>query len=258
MGISVVQHAPGVGQNLQDHLQLRLIFKISGARTMNIDYRSYIKRAGMVLDYALRRRGPLTMAPSQLGAFARSSAEFETPNLEFHIQPLSLDKFGDPLHAFAAFTASVSNLRPTSRGSIHARSAYPQDPPQIVTNYLSTPEDRRIAVDSIRLTRRIAAAPALQEFRPEEFRPGAQLVSDADLRHAAGDIGTTIFHPVGTARMGAENDPLAVVDVKLRVRGVAGLRIADASVMPRITSGNTAAPTMMIAEKAAEMILRGP
>jgi choline dehydrogenase-like flavoprotein len=212
----------------------------------------------MVLDYALRRRGPLTMAPSQLGAFARSSAEFETPNLEFHIQPLSLDKFGDPLHAFAAFTASVSNLRPTSRGSIHARSADPRERPQIVTNYLSTPEDRRIAVDSVRLTRRIAAAPALQQFRPEEFRPGAQLVSDADLTHAAGDIGTTIFHPVGTARMGTDNDPLAVVDANLRVRGVEGLRIADASVMPRITSGNTAAPTMMIAEKAADMILRGP
>jgi choline dehydrogenase len=253
-----LQHVPGVGENLQDHLQLRLIIKVTGVRTMNLEYRSFLRRAGMVLDYALRRQGALTMAPSQLGAFARSSAEFETPNLEFHIQPLSLDKFGDPLHAFAAFTASVSNLRPTSRGSIHARSADPRHSPQIVTNYLSTPEDRRIAVDSIRLTRRIAAAPALTPYRPEEFRPGAQLVSDADLTHAAGDIGTTIFHPVGTARMGTDNDPLAVVGADLRLRGVSGLRIADASVMPRITSGNTAAPTMMIAEKAAAMILGEP
>jgi len=256
MGISVVQNVPGVGESLQDHLQMRLIYKVTGARTMNIDYRSYVKRAAMVLDYALRRRGALAMAPSQLGAFARSSAEFETPNLEFHIQPLSLDKFGDPLHEFPAFTASVCNLRPTSRGSIHARSEDPNDPPQIVTNYLATPEDRRVAVDAIRLTRRIAAAPALARYRPEEFRPGAQLVSDIDLAQAAGEIGTTIFHPAGTARMGPDNDPLAVVDANLRVRGISALRIADASVMPRITSGNTAAPTMMIAEKAAAMILR--
>ena len=256
MGIAVVQHIPGVGENLQDHLQLRLIFKVTGARTMNLDYRSYVKRAAMLFDYALRRRGALTMAPSQLGAFARSSAEFETPNLEFHIQPLSLDKFGDALHEFPAFTASVSNLRPTSRGSIHARSANAHDPPQIVTNYLTTPEDRRVAVDAIRLTRRIAAAPALAPYHSEEFRPGANLVSDDDLAHAAGDIGATIFHPVGTARMGTDNDPLAVVDANLRVRGISGLRVADASVMPRITSGNTAAPTMMIAEKVAAMILR--
>ena len=256
MTIDVVQHLPGVGENLQDHLQLRLIFKVAGARTMNLDYRSYVKRTAMVLDYALRRRGALTMAPSQLGAFARSSAEFETPNLEFHIQPLSLDKFGDPLHDFPAFTASVSNLRPTSRGSIHARSADPRESPLIIANYLRTPEDRRIAVDAIRLTRRIAAAPALARYRPEEYRPGTHLVSDNDLAEAAGDIGTTIFHPVGTARMGSENDPLAVTDPQLRVRGISGLRIADASVMPRITSGNTAAPTMMIAEKASAMILR--
>jgi choline dehydrogenase len=255
LGIPVVQHLPGVGENLQDHLQLRLIYKVSGARTMNIDYRSYAKRAGMLVQYALRRRGPLAMAPSQLGAFARSSREFETPNLEFHIQPLSLDKFGDPLHAFPAFTASVCNIRPTSRGAIHAHSRDARDPPLIVMNYLSTSEDRRVAADAIRLTRRIAAAPALAAYRPEEYRPGALLASDAELAHAAGDIGTTIFHPVGTARMGADHDPLAVVDADLRVRGIAGLRIADASVMPRITSGNTAAPTMMIAEKAAGMIL---
>jgi choline dehydrogenase-like flavoprotein len=257
LGVPIVHHLPGVGENLQDHLQLRLIFKISGARTMNTDYRSTWKRLGMALEYALRRRGPLTMAPSQLGAFTRSSPEYETPNLQFHIQPLSLDKFGDPLHGFAAFTASVSNLRPLSRGSIHARSRDPSDPPVIVTNYLSAPEDKRVAVDAIRLTRRIAAAPALAPYRPEEFRPGAHLVSDAELIHAAGDIGTTIFHPVGTARMGSDSDALAVTDERLRVRGIDGLRIVDASVMPRITSGNTAAPTMMIAEKAAELTRGG-
>jgi choline dehydrogenase-like flavoprotein len=257
LGIPIVHHLPGVGENLQDHLQLRLIFKVQGVRTMNMEYRSLFKRAGMALDYALRRRGPLTMAPSQLGAFARSSPDYETPNLQFHIQPLSLDKFGDPLHGFPAFTASVCNLRPTSRGSIHARSSDPNDPPMIVTNYLSTPEDRRVAIDAIRLTRRIAAAPALARFAPSEYRPGAHLVTDAELAQAAGDIGTTIFHPVGTARMGREDDPLAVTDGALKLRGMEALRVADASVMPSITSGNTAAPTMMIAEKAAEMVLAG-
>jgi choline dehydrogenase len=258
MGIALVHHAPGVGENLQDHLQLRLIFKITGARTMNMDYRSLWKRAGIALDYALRRRGPLAMAPSQLGAFTRSSHDYATPNLQFHIQPLSLDKFGDSLHPFPAFTASVANLRPTSRGSIHARSPKPNDPPIIVTNYLSTPEDRRVAIDAIRLTRRIAAAPALADLHPVEYRPGAKINADAELLRAAGDIGTTIFHPVGTAKMGTDSDPYAVVDSQLRVRGVEGLRVVDASVMPLITSGNTAAPTMMIAEKAAEMILRPP
>ncbi len=255
LGISVLQHLPGVGENLQDHLQLRLIYRVSGVRTMNRDYRSHAKRAGMLLEYVFRRRGPLAMAPSQLGAFAGSSPEYETPNLEFHIQPLSLEKFGDPLHAFPAFTASVANLRPTSRGDIHARSSDPHDAPLIATNYLSTPEDRRVAVDAIRFTRRIVASPALLPYQPEEYRPGAQLASDSELAHAAGDIGTTIFHPVGTARMGTDHDSFAVTDADLRVRGIAGLRIADASVMPRITSGNTAAPTMMIAEKAAAMIL---
>ena len=255
LGVPVIHDAPGVGENLQDHLQLRLIFKVSGVRTMNIDYRSLWKRADMALDYGLRRRGPLAMAPSQLGAFTRSSPDYETPNLQFHIQPLSLDKFGDPLHPFPAFTASVANLRPTSRGAIHARSRDPSDPPIIVTNYLSTPEDRRVAVDAIGLTRRIASAPALARLYPVEYRPGAELTSDADLIHAAGDIGTTIFHPVGTVKMGTASDPCAVVDGALKVRGVEGLRVVDASVMPSITSGNTAAPTMMIAEKAAEMIL---
>jgi choline dehydrogenase-like flavoprotein len=254
LGIPVVQHLPGVGENLQDHLQLRLIFQVTDARTMNMDYRSLFKRAYMALEYALWRRGPLTMAPSQLGAFTRSSPAYETPNLQFHIQPLSLDKFGEPLHPFPAFTASVCNVRPTSRGSIHAKSRDPADPPVIVTNYLSTPEDKRVAVEAIRLTRRIAAAPALARYRPVEYRPGAHLNSDAQLVRAAGDIGTTIFHPVGTAKMGVESDPNAVTDSRLKVRGIGALRVVDASVMPAITSGNTAAPTMMIAEKAAEMI----
>jgi choline dehydrogenase-like flavoprotein len=195
------------------------------------------------------------MAPSQLGAFARSAPHYETPNLQFHVQPLSLDKFGESLHPFAAFTASVCNLRPTSRGSIHARSSDPADAPVIRPNYLVTPEDERVAIDALRLTRRIAMAPALARYAPEEFRPGATLESDEALLAAAREIGTTIFHPVGTAKMGTRSDPLAVTDARLRVRGTEGLRIADASVMPRITSGNTNSPTMMIAEKAAEMIL---
>jgi choline dehydrogenase len=255
LGIPVLHHLPGVGENLQDHLQLRCVFKVRGVRTMNMDYHSFAKRAGMALHYALARRGPLTMAPSQLGAFTRSSPQYETPNLQFHIQPLSLDKFGDPLHGFPAFTASVANLRPTSRGSIHARSTDAADAPAIVTNYLSTPEDRTIAADAIRLTRRIVAAPALHRYGPVEHRPGTEFTSDADLVHAAGEIGTTIFHPVGTAKMGTDSDPYAVTDARLKVRGVTGLRVVDASVMPAITSGNTAAPTMMIAEKAADLIL---
>jgi choline dehydrogenase-like flavoprotein len=254
LGIAPVHHLPGVGENLQDHLQLRAIFRIRNARTMNMDYRSYVRRGLMALDYALRRRGPLTMAPSQLGAFARSAPEHETPNLQFHVQPLSLDAFGDALHGFPAMTVSVCNLRPTSRGSIHARSLDPAEAPIIAPHYLATPEDRHVAADAIRLARRIMEAPAMARYRPEEYRPGANLTTQAELIHAAGDIGTTIFHPVGTARMGARHDENAVTDERLRVQGLDGLRIADASVMPAIPSGNTAAPTMMIAEKAAEMI----
>jgi choline dehydrogenase len=255
LGVVPVHHAPGVGENLQDHLQLRLIYKVSGVKTMNSEYRSILKRVGMGLQYALFRQGPLTMAPSHLGAFTSSSPDYETPNLEYHIQPLSLDKFGDPLHEFDAFTISVANLRPESRGSIHARSSDPEDPPRIETNYLSAEVDRRVAVDSLRLSRRIVEAPALQRYRPEEFLPGAQIQSDTDLARAAGDIGTTIFHPVGTVKMGIDSDPMAVLDEQLRLRGVEGLRVVDASVMPAITSGNTNSPTMMIAEKAAAMIL---
>ena len=208
----------------------------------------------MAAEYALFRTGPLTMAPSQLGAFTRSDPSFATPNLEYHVQPLSLDRFNEPLHPFPAFTASVCNLRPTSRGEVRPTAPGPGAVPSIRPNYLSTDEDRRVAADAIRLTRRIAAAPALARFAPEEYRPGAALQSEAELVRAAGDIGTTIFHPVGTCRMGPDTDQMAVVDERLRVRGLDGLRVADASIMPTITSGNTNAPVIMIAEKAAELI----
>jgi choline dehydrogenase-like flavoprotein len=255
IGVPVAHALKGVGENLQDHLQLRTVFKIEGARTLNVEFQSLWKRAWMGVDYALARRGPLTMAPSQVGIFAKTSPDYATPNVEFHVQPLSLDKFGDPLHEFPAITLSVCNLRPQSRGSIHAKSANPEEAPRIQPNYLSAGEDKRVAADSIRLARKIAMAPALQKYRPSEFRPGANLNSDDELSRAAGDIGTTIFHPIGTAKMGRIDDPNAVVDAKLKLIGLAGCRVADASVMPLITSGNTNAPTLMIAEKAAEMIL---
>ena len=240
---------------MQDHLQLRTIFKLEGARTLNVDFQSYFKRVLMGLDYAVNRRGPLTMAPSQLGIFAKSSPDYATANVEFHVQPLSLDKFGDPLHNFPAITLSVCNLRPASRGSVHAASADPAAAPLIAPNYLSEEEDKRVAADSIRLARKVAMAPALARFKPREYLPGAQMTSQEDLVKAAGAVGTTIFHPVGTAKMGRDEDPMAVVDGRLRLRGLPGLRVADASVMPRITSGNTNSPTLMIAEKAAELIL---
>jgi choline dehydrogenase len=255
IGVPALHPLLGVGENLQDHLQLRTIFKIEGGRTLNVDFQSLLKRAWMGLDYALNRRGPLTMAPSQLGLFAKSSRDYSTANVEFHVQPLSLDRFGEPLHTFPAITLSVCNLRPASRGSVHAASNDPAAAPRIAPNYLSEEEDRRVAADSIRLARKIAAAPALARFRPREFLPGESLTSEADLVRCAGDIGTTIFHPVGTAKMGRNEDPSAVVDIGLRARGLGGLRIADASIMPRITSGNTNSPTLMIAERAAEMIL---
>ena len=256
IGVQTLVDVPGVGENLQDHLQLRPIYKVSNTRTLNVDYQSLFKRAKMGIDYALFRRGPLTMAPSQLGIFTRSSSDYETSNIQFHVQPLSLDKFGDPLHAFGAITVSVANLRPSSRGSVHASSADSRTHPSIAPNYLATEEDKRVAVDSIRVARKLCAAPALMPFSPEEFRPGAEKISEADLLRAAGDLGTTIFHPVGTAKMGIASDPMAVVDARLRVRGVGRLRVADASVMPRITSGNTNSPTIMIAEKAAAMMLQ--
>ncbi|MBV9907815.1 MAG: GMC family oxidoreductase N-terminal domain-containing protein [Hyphomicrobiales bacterium] len=255
IGVPVVHASPGVGENLQDHLQLRAIFGVTGARTLNVEYQSLMRRGMMGLDYALRRRGPLTMAPSQLGLFAKSSPDYATANIEFHVQPLSLDRFGEPMHPYPAITISVCNLRPESRGSTHALSVDPRAAPVIQPNYLSALADQRVAVDSIRLTRRLAAAPALARYAPQELKPGAKLKSDDELARAAGEIGTTIFHPVGTARMGLAQDRLAVVDERLKVHGLGGLRVVDASVMPRITSGNTGSPTMMIAEKAAEMIL---
>jgi choline dehydrogenase len=255
-GIPIVLDRPGVGDNLQDHLQLRAIYKVTGARTLNTTYHSPFGRVGMALEYALLRRGPLTMAPSQLGLFTRSDSARERANIQFHVQPLSLDRFGEPLHRFPAFTASVTNVQPTSRGHLRLRSADPAVPPAIAPNYLATDEDRRVAVDSIRTVRRIAAQPALAPYRPDELLPGPAVGDgEATLVNAAGDIGTTIFHPVGTAKMGRASDPRAVVDATLRVIGIDRLRVIDASVMPTITSGNTAAPTMMIAEKGAAMIL---
>jgi choline dehydrogenase-like flavoprotein len=255
-GIAVVRDTPGMGANLHDHLQLRTIYKVNGVRTLNEMYNSLAHRAWMGVNYALFRRGPLTMPPSQLGAFTKSDPSQDRANLQYHIQPLSLDKFGDPLHPFPAFTASVANVRPTSRGTLKLKSADPSAAPAIHPNYLATPEDKRIAAESIRITRRIVAQPALQQFAPEEYLPGPQVSDDeAALIKAAGDCGTTIFHPVGTAKMGRADDANAVVDARLRVIGLDGLRIVDASVMPSITSGNTNSPTMMIAEKGSAMII---
>jgi choline dehydrogenase len=251
-GVTPVLDLPGVGENLQDHLQIRIQYKVHGVTTLNERANSLVGKAAMGLEYLLFRTGPLTMPPSQLGAFMRSDPSQPSANIEWHVQPLSLDKFGEPLHPFPAITPSVCNLRPSSRGSVRILSGDPLAAPAIDPAYLSTDEDRRVAVDSIRHTRRIMAAPALAKYRPEEYRPGPGVESDADLGRAAGDLGTTIFHPVGTCRMG--NDARAVVDDRLRVRGVHGLRVIDASVMPTITSGNTNAPTVMIAEKGADFI----
>ena len=253
-GIGVVHELPGVGENLQDHLQLRTICKVRNVVTLNQRANSLGGKIMMGLEYALYRTGPLSMAPSQLGGFTRSSGGHATPNIEYHVQPLSLDKFGDPLHDFPAFTASVCNLRPGSRGHVRIKSPDPHAAPAIACRYLSTPEDRKVAADSIRLTRRIAAQPALARYAPEEFLPGPEFGTDEQLAHAAGNIGTTIFHPVGTCKMGRADDPSAVVDSRLRVRGVVALRVVDASIMPTITSGNTNAPALMIAERGAQMI----
>ena len=255
LGLAVARHAPGVGENLQDHLQLRPIYKITGAATLNEQYAQLWRRPLMALDYGLRRRGPMTMAPSQMGAFAKSNDRQATPNLQFHVQPLSLDKFGDALHAFPAITISVCNLRPDSRGAIHATSPDPATQPRIQPNYLAEASDRQVAIEAIRLVRRIVAQPALARLAPDEVRPGAAFQTEAELARAAGEIATTIFHPVGTAKMGPVSDTSAVVDERLRVIGIKGLRVIDASVMPRITSGNTNSPTLMIAEKGAAMIL---
>lgn len=256
-GIEVWREVPGVGANLQDHLQIRAVYGVQGARTLNTLARGAWGKARIALEYALTRSGPMSMAPSQLGAFTRSDAQRPYPNLEYHVQPLSLPAFGQPLDAYPAFTASVCNLHPTSRGSVAIRSADFRDAPAIDPNYLSTEEDRKVAADSLRVTRRIVQQPALARYRPQELKPGAQYEDDEQLARAAGDIASTIFHPVGTARMGRADDPQAVVDPHLRVIGVRGLRVVDASVMPWITSGNTNSPTLMIAEKAARWIRAG-
>ncbi len=258
-GIEVLHDAPGVGSNLQDHLQIRAVFKVQGVKTLNTMANSLWGKAMIGLEYVLKRSGPMSMAPSQLGAFTRSDTAQPYPNIEYHVQPLSLDAFGEPLHSFDAFTASVCNLKPSSRGTVQIKSGKFDVAPAIAPNYLSTEADRKVAADSLRLTRSIVAQPALARYQPQEWKPGTQFQTDAELARLAGDIATTIFHPVGTTKMGAPDDPLAVVDSRLRVRGpdglIAGLRVVDAGVMPLITSGNTNSPTLMIAEKAAQWIV---
>ena len=253
LGINNIIDLPGVGENLQDHLQMRLVFKVKNTKTLNLRANSLLGKIGMGLEYFLFKRGPMTMAPSQLGGFAKSDENRETPNLQYHIQPLSTEKLGDPLHPFEAFTASVCNLRPESRGHVRIKTEDSRVPPKIQPDYLSDPADRKVAADAIKLTRKIVSSPAMKKFEPEEFKPGIEFASDDDLAREAGNIGTTIFHPVGTCKMGSGDD--SVVDEKLKVRGIENLRVIDASIMPNITSGNTNAPTIMIAEKAADMIL---
>ena len=254
LGVPVMADLPGVGENLQDHLQLRMVYQVSGIKTLNTKANSWFGKMMIGLEYIFKRSGPMSMAPSQLGAFAYSSPEQKSANVEYHVQPLSLEKFGEDLHSFNAFTASVCNLRPTSRGSVHITSVDPEAPPAIHPNYLSTDEDKRVAAESLRLTRNIVEQSALAPYVPEEYKPGVQYQSDEELVKAAGDIGTTIFHPVGTCKMGRADDPMAVLDSQLRVRGIHHLRVVDASAMPTITSGNTAAPTMMIAQRAVELL----
>jgi choline dehydrogenase len=260
--VPLVMDLPGVGANLQDHLQIRSVFTVQGAKTLNTAANSLWGKAKIGLEYALKRSGPMSMAPSQLGAFTQSSPEHTWPNIQYHVQPLSLDAFGEPLHSFPAFTASVCNLKPTSRGTVQIKSNKFEDAPAIAPNYLSTDADRKVAADSLRITRHIVAQPALAKYQPQEWKPGVQFQTDEELAKLAGDIATTIFHPVGTAKMGQADDPMAVVDAHLRVRDgkggiVHGLRVVDASVMPTITSGNTNSPTLMLAEKAARWIIQG-
>lgn len=254
-GIELMHELPGVGENLQDHLQIRSIYKITNGKTLNAMASTLLGKAAIGLEYMFKRSGPMSMAPSQLGAFTRSGAEQTHPNIQYHVQPLSLEAFGQPLHPYPAITASVCNLNPTSRGTVRLNSSDPRQAPAISPNYLSTPEDRKVAADSLRVTRRIAEQPAFAKYAPEEVKPGVEYQTDDELARLAGDIGTTIFHPVGTTRMGRKNDEMAVVDAQLRVRGISGLRVADAGVMPTITSGNTNSPTLMIAEKAAGWML---
>ena len=256
LGIQVIADLKGVGENLQDHLQLRMIYKVHGIQTLNTKANSLYGKLMIGLEYILKRTGPLSMAPSQLGAFAYSSSAHKSPNVQYHVQPLSLERFGEDLHSFNAFTASICNLRPTSRGSVHITSSDPLAPPAINPNYLSTEEDRKVAAECLRLTRKIVQSPALKPYLPQEYKPGLTYQTDEELVQAAGDIGTTIFHPVGTCKMGRSDDAMTVLDSELRVRGIHQLRVVDASAMPTITSGNTAAPTMMIAQRAAELLVR--
>ncbi len=253
-GIEVVRDLPGVGANLQDHLQIRTSFRISGARTLNDLQAGLWGKARIAAQYALSRSGPMAMAPSQLGLFTRSHPRYATPNIEFHVQPLSLDAFGEPLHPHPAITVSACNLRPNSTGAVRLASADFRDAPVIAPNYLSDQEDRDVAVESIKLARRLLATRRMAEFRPVEAQPGIDVQSDEELAEAAGRIATTIFHPVGTARMGPKDDRMAVLDPRLAVRGIGGVTIADASVMPKIVSGNTHAPVVMIAERAATFL----
>lgn len=256
LGIPVIHNSPGVGENLQDHLQLRMVFEVSGISTLNTMANHWFGKAKIGLEYLLHRTGPMSMAPSQLGLFTSSSVEHVRPNLQYHVQPLSLERFGEKLHPFNAFTASVCNLRPSSRGSVHITSPEISAKPHIDPNYLSTAQDRQVALEAMRITRKIVSQPALQKYAPQELKPGSSILQDDDLLRAAGEIGTTIFHPVGTCKMGVASDPMAVLDADLRVRGVRGLRVVDASAMPNITSGNTAAPTMMIAQRIADLLER--
>jgi choline dehydrogenase len=255
-GITAMHELAGVGENLQDHLQIRTVFGVENTRTLNVIANSLIGKAMIGLEYLFNRSGPMSMSPSQLGLFTRSSADRQHPNIEYHVQPLSLDAFGEPLHAYNAFTASVCNLNPTSRGTVRIRSPKFDDAPFIAPNYLATREDRLVAAESVRVTRNIVAQKALAPYNPKELKPGTQYQGDEELARLAGDIATTIFHPIGTCKMGPTDDPLAVVDAELRVHGLTGLRIADASIMPTITSGNTNSPTLMIAERAAEWMQR--
>jgi choline dehydrogenase len=253
-GVEVTHELPGVGANLQDHLQIRSVYKVKGTKTLNTMANSLLGKAMIGLEYALKRTGPMSMAPSQLGAFTKSDPSQPHANIQYHVQPLSLDAFGEPLHSFPAITASVCNLNPTSRGSVQIKTNRFEDAPAIAPNYLATDADRKVAADSLRVTRRIMGQEAMKPFAPEEFKPGVQYQTDEELAKLAGDIASTIFHPVGTTRMGRDDDPMAVVNARLQVRGVAGLRVVDAGVMPTITSGNTNSPTLMIAEKAAQWI----
>ncbi|RQP24388.1 GMC family oxidoreductase [Piscinibacter terrae] len=253
-GIEVIHDLPGVGENLQDHLQIRSVYSVQGVKTLNTMANSWWGKALIGMEYVIKRSGPMSMAPSQLGAFTRSDAGRVHANIQYHVQPLSLDAFGEPLHGYDAFTASVCNLNPTSRGTVRIRTPHPNDAPSIRANYLSTEDDRRVAADSLRVTRRIVSQDAMRKYQPKEVKPGVQFQTDEELAKLAGDIGTTIFHPVGTAKMGPASDPMAVVDARLKVHGVQGLRVVDASIMPTITSGNTNSPTLMIAERAAQWI----